>query len=454
MPGRQLTVLILASALTTLDGTATTIALPAIGSDLAAPMTRLQWIANAPLLALAAMLLPAGVIADRVGHVRLLRIGLIAFVAASLVCAAAWSDAAIVGAKLAQGAAGALVLPAALAGLRRASADASERTRIFGRWAAWTGAASAAGPLLAGLLVDTLSWRAVFLPSVLGGLICLALLTREPRMAIREPVGPVPGLATAAVMVLLGALAYLLIHASRNGLDDTTLLVPAALVIWASVTLGRDARRHVLFPPELLRARNCLPANATTFALYFGLFGLSFLLVLYVQQVLHYSAFWAAAVLLPISIMLLFAEHLGRLTSAIGTKWLVVAGAVLAAGGVAWIGSADHPMPFWSGIMAGTTLFGLGISVTVSALTHAAVAAVPTQCAGAASGLNHAVVRAAGLVAIALLGSIASPGASNIVSAEGFQRAILLCAAIVAAGGLAGGAWLRDHEPGGVTSSS
>jgi len=452
MPRPQLTALILASALITLDGTATTIALPAIGRDLSAPMPRLQWIVNAPLLALAAMLLPAGTIADRFGHVRVLRTGLLIFMAASLACAAAWSDAALIGARLGQGAGGALVLPAVLAALRGAYDDAAERTRVFGVWAAWTGAASAAGPLLAGMLVDVLSWRAVFLPSIAVGLVSLILLKRERPVAVGDRSGPVPGIATAALMVLLGAFAYLLMHASRSGLTDPSLLVPAALAVAGGVALIRDPRRQVLFPGELLSARNCLPANATTFALYFGMFGLSFLLVLYVQQVLHYSALWAAVVLLPISIMLLFAERFGRLTSSVGTKWLVLGGALPAAGGLAWIGSAPHPVPFWSHIILGTTLFGLGLSIAVSALTHAAVAAVPEECAGAASGLNHAVVRAGGLISVALLGSIAAPGASDVISAEGFQRALLLCAAVVAAGGLAGSARLRDDEAGGVTS--
>jgi MFS family permease len=452
MPRRRLAALILASTLITLDGTGTNIALPAIGRDLSASMAGLQWIANAPLLMLAAMLLPAGMIADRFGQALLLRIGLLLFTAASAVCVAAWSDAAVIGAKLGQGMGGALVLPAALAALRNAYEDPEERTRIFGVWAAWTGVASAAGPLLAGLLIDAMSWRAVFLPSIVVGLVSVLLLKSESPAAARGPSGPVPGLATAALIVLLGATAYLLMHASRSGLNDALLTVPAALAVAAGVVLRRDPQRDVLFPRDLVSARNCLHANATTFALYFGLFGLSFLLVLYVQQVLHYSALWAAAVLLPISIMLLLAERFGRLTSSVGTRWLVLAGALLAAGGIAWIGSASHPVPFWTYVILGTAVFGLGISVAVPALTHAAVAAVPEDCAGAASGLNHAVVRAAGLIAIALLGSIAAPGASDVVSAEGFRRALLLCAAIVAVGGLAGSMRLRDDEPGGVTS--
>lgn len=452
MRHRQLAALILASALITLDGTATTIALPAIGRDLSASMAGLQWIANAPLLMLAALLLPAGAIADRFGHARLLRAGLCVFAAASLGCAVAWSDAVAIGAKLGQGAGGALVLPSALAALRTGYDDPAERTRIFGVWAAWTGAAGAAGPLLAGLLVDVMSWRAVFMPSIVVALVSVMLLKVESPAGVRAPADPIPGVATAALMVLLGAFAYLVMHATRSGLGDASLLIPAALAAAAGVALGRDPRRSVLFPRRLVSAPNCLYANATTFALYFGLFGMSFLLVLYVQQVLRHSALRAAAVLLPISIMLLFAERFGRLTSSVGTRWLVLGGALLAACGIAWIGSASHPVPFWSRVIIGTTVFGLGISLAVPGLTHAAVAAAPEECAGAASGLNHAVVRAGGLLAIALLGSIAAPGASDAVSEEGFQRAVLLCAAVVAAGGLAASARLRDDEEGGLTS--
>jgi hypothetical protein len=132
---------------------------------------------------------------------------------------------------------------------------------------------------------------------------------------------------------------------------------------------------------------------------------------------------------------------------------VVIGGALTAGAGIAWIGGAPHPIPFWSYIIVGTTLFGLGMSVAVSALTHAAVAAVPADCAGAASGLNHAVVRAAGVMAVAALGSLATPGTSDVISAEGFRHAVWLCAAIVTVGGAAG-AQLRDRESGGVAAAT
>lgn len=141
-------------------------------------MTQLQWIVNAPLLALAALLLPAGTFSDRFGHVRLLRVGLMLFVAASATCTAARSNGEMIAARLVQGAGGALVLPPALAMLRAAYDDAAERSRIFGLWAAWTGVAGAAGPLVAGVVVDAWSWRTVFMMSAAIGVVSCSMAMR------------------------------------------------------------------------------------------------------------------------------------------------------------------------------------------------------------------------------------------------------------------------------------
>jgi MFS family permease len=455
MHRRSFTGLILASALITLDGTATTIALPTIGRELGAKVSLLQWISNAPLLSLAAFLLPAGTLADRFGRVRVMRIGLVGCVVTLLACAAAQSPIHLVAARFALGAAGALVLPAALAVLRGATEDAAERARTFGVWAAWTGVASACGPLFAGMIVDAWSWRAVFLPAAAAGLVAAILLETERREDRAAPSQPLPALATAALAVSFGAIAYVLMRVGdAAGLGGWQVGLPVGLAIGGVAVLVRDRKRHVLLPPELLTAPNCVPANAATFALYFGMFGLSFLVALYAQQVLRYSALWSAVVLLPISMMLFLAERFGQLTSRVGTRWLIVAGAIAAAGGAAWMASGPQPLPFWSHLIVGTALFGLGMSLAVSALTHAAVAAVPEACAGVASGLNHAVVRAAGLMAIALLGTIAAPGLSEAVSEEGFQRAMMICAGVVGLGGVAAGVWVRNDAPGGLSSES
>ena len=449
MRSRHLAGLVLASALITLDGTATTVALPAIGRDLSASVARLQWIANAPLLVLAALLLPAGTLADRSGRDRLIRLGLFIFAAASIACSTARVDYVVIAAKLAQGAGGALILPSCLAILRGAYSDTAQRTRVFGLWAAWTGAASAAGPLLAGAIVDFVSWRGVFLLPAAAAAAALLLLRRDVPIALPARHVPLPLVGLVGLMLLLGSVAYALMLAAEAAPTPARLAWPVVLTLVSGILLARDPQRAVLFPRELVVARNCIPANATTFAFYFGLFGVTFLVVLYVQQVLRYSAIWAAILVLPISLMLLLAEPLGRLTRVCGMRWLIVAGAIFAAAGVGWTGSRPHPVP-WSHILLGTAVFGLGISLAVTALTHAAVAAVPETHAGAASGLNHAVVRIAGLVAVALLGSIAAPGVSDVVSGEGVQRALIVCACVVGGGGVCGGLLLRDEAPGGL----
>lgn len=446
--------LILASTVITFDGTAATVALPAIGRDLSTSVPRLQWISNAPLLMLAALLLPAGTLADRYGRVRAIRGGLVCFVAASAACAAAGSDAALIGARLAQGVGGALILPAALAVLRAAYEDAAERTRAFGIWAAWTGVASAAGPLMAGALVDLLTWRAVFVTSAGAAAAAWLLLRRSVPAEGPARAHPLPIRPAIALVALLGALAYLLIEGRGEGVATWRIMLLAASALVSIGVLARDPARDALLPRELVTRQNCLPANAATFAHYFGMFGLSFLLALYTQQALGYSALWTAVVLLPISVMLFLAEPFGRLATRVGAQPLIIAGTLSAAAGIYWIGAGPHPLAFWSRIMVGTALFGLGVSLAASALTHAAVAAVPDTCAGAASGLNHATVRAAGLVAIALLGSLAAPGRSDAISAEGFQRAMTICAVVVAAGGVAGSIRLRDEEPGGLTTAA
>jgi hypothetical protein len=451
--GRELAALIVASALITLDGTAVTVALPAIGRGLHVSFSRLQWLGNAPLLTLAALLMPAGALADRCGRLRLMRVGLLIFGLSAVACTVATSDVVLIAARLLQGAGAALVLPGAVARLRAAYTDSAERTRKFGVWAAWTGVASALGPLLGGALADLLSWRAVFAVSCGIAIVALVLLKGAPGEPA-VPGRPVPLNATIALTLFLCALAYLLIEGGSSRWTSPRLLVAAACALASLVWVVRAWTRQPLLPNELLTRPNCLSANSATFALYFGLFGVSFLLVLYTQQALGYSGVWAGVGILPVSLMLFLAEPFSRLTSRLGTRIVVAGGSALAAAGILWIAAGPEPLPFWTRIILGTALFGGGVSVAVPALTHAAVSALPEDCAAAASGLNHATVRSAGLLAIALLGSIAAQGASDRMSVDGFRRAMRLCGILVAAGGVVSGMRIREDEPGGVRGAA
>jgi MFS family permease len=397
-----LVALILSSALVTLDGTAVNVALPAIGRDLGARYSQLQWITDASLFMLAALLLPAGMIGDRIGRRRVTRLGLVGFAAASAACAAAPTVWWLVGARLVQGAAAAFVVPGAIAILRATYRDEKERARVFGIWAGWSGLASAGGPLLGGALVDLITWRAVFLVSAMLALATIVLLRRVPESSDRA---------------------------------------------------GRTIRESLA---ELVATPNCVAGNLATFVVYFGLFGLSFLLAIYTQDVLGYSATWAGVTLLPVSLMMLaLSERFGHLATRHGPRLVLTGGALAAGGGIIWLALGTEPLAFWTRIIAGSAMFGLGMAMTVAPLTHAAVSSVTKECAGAASGVNNAVVRAAGFVAIALVGSLASAGPEgNGMSPESFRYALMVCGGVVTVAGVLVAQMIRDRERGGLAKAA
>jgi MFS family permease len=383
----------LGSSLVTLDGTAVTLALPAIGRALDMRTSSLHWISDAPLLMLALLLLPAGGLADRYGHFRTMRAGLIVFAIGAAMAGLSASSFMVIAARAIQGIGAAFILPSAFAVIRAAIADPARQARKFGVLAAWTGGAAVAGPLLGGALADVVSWRAVFAVSA-------------------------------------------------------TLAVFSFATLWSAREATARATRGALLPAQLIRARNCLAANVATFGLYFGVFGLPFVIVIYLQQVLGYSALAASLAILPLSVMMFLAAPFAKLSPRFGSRSLISAGSIVAASGAVWMAASPSTLPFWSAIVIGTALFGLGVSIAVSPLTHAAIAAVGETCAGAASALNHAVVRAGGLAGIALLGALASGQSADSVSLEGFRSAMSTCGLIGAACGVGGAMFLKEEEDG------
>jgi MFS family permease len=445
MSHRAFVVLCIASALITFDGTAVTVALPAIGRELNLTFSRLQWIPNAQLLTVAALLLPAGALADRIGRGRVLKVGLLCYAATSGLAAWSHSDLSLIAARALQGGAGALLLPSALALMRTGFNDRDERTRRYAIWAAWTGGAGVMGPLVGAFFADFITWRGIFGVCSCGAAAALLLLDgSEDDKSRRSESFPFGGAVLLAA--LLAATAYLLIEGGQGDWRSLDLIASAAIIVLSLGMAARTTSLRALLPSEVVRNRNCVMANAATFAFYCGVFGIPFLVVMYTQQVLGYSALMASAGVLPVSLMLLVAERVSWVGLRIGTKWIVVIGSMTAALGIGWMANAPHPVPFWSYLVMGTFLFGAGLALVVSSLTHAAVASVSDHSAGIASGLHHATVRVAGLMAIALLGSIAAHDQSGRVSTDGFRRAMLVCSVIVGAGGITCGFRLRDEE--------
>src|SRR5688500_9260987 len=264
MSGRELAALLVASALVTFDGTAATVSLPAIVRDLHVSFGHTQWISGAPLLTMAALLLTGGTLADRYGRLRLLRSGVVLFGAGSIASAFASSGEILIAGRAVQGAGAALLLPAAVAHLRTVYTEPTERTRRFGVWAAWTGVASAIGPVLGGLLADVLSWRAVFVTSGAAAAVALVLL-RGTRDARCRRGAPRPPQGALALSVSLPAPASLLIGARTHGWSSPRMRITAGLCPVSTRLLVRSARRRSLLPRELRPTRNCVPANGATF---------------------------------------------------------------------------------------------------------------------------------------------------------------------------------------------
>ena len=383
-----------ASALVTLEGGAVTVALPAIGQEFELVVSQLQWISLAQLIAMSVLLLPGGALADRLGYGLVLRAGMLIYAASAMLAATSTSGAVLIAARALQGGAAALVLPSVVAMISVSARDSIERTRRFGVWVAWTGAAGVVGPFVGAAASDMASWRAIFAMSVAVSAGTFLLLRRvAPKFEMRP--------------------------------------APQRLLL-------RTVLEH----------NNCLSANATTFAWYAAVFGLTFLIAAYTQEALGYSALMAAAGVLPASLALLLSDRVSPVAIRIGTRRSVVVASLAAGLGVAWIAVGPDPLPFWSHLVPGMALFGLGIAIGVSPLTHAAICSLPVALAGAGSGLHHATVRVAGLAGIAIVSAVATQDGN--MTREGFRGALVACVSLVSIGGCVCGLCLRDDESGGV----
>lgn len=436
---------ILGSAMASVDATVVGIALPAMGRDLDASLTSLQWVVSAYLMTLAGLLLVGGALGDRYGRRRVFTIGVVAFAAASLLCALAPDAGTLTAARALQGAGGALLTPASLA-ILQASFAPGERARAIGAWSGLGGVAAAVGPFLGGWLVQEASWRLVFLINLpLAGLVLLAVRhvpeTRDP-----HAVGPVdlPGgaLATAG----LGAGTYGLLERSPP-------MALAAVVLLAAFVVRERRTAHPLVPLELFGSRQFAGTNLVTFVVYGALGGMLFLLPVQLQQVSGYGPLAAGAALLPLTaVMLALSSQSGSLAARIGPRLQMSAGPVVVAVGMLLLRRTSDGGGYGPDVLPAVLVLGLGLAATVAPLTSTALDAAPDEHSGIASAVNNDVARAAGLLAVALLPAAA--GISGFAYADaaafdaGFDRAMALAAGLCAAGGVLAAVLIRNPRGG------
>jgi EmrB/QacA subfamily drug resistance transporter len=466
---------ILGSSMAFIDGSVVNIALPAIQQALHADAASTQWIVNAYLLLLGALVLVGGSAADLYGRRRIFLLGTAVFTTASIACGLAPNITLLVVSRAVQGLGAALLTPASLAMLG-ATFDQHERSHAIGIWAGVGALTSAAGPVLGGWLVDHVSWRAIFLLNVplaiaaAGLAIFFACESRDDKAKRLDWIGAV------AVAVGLAAITWGLSAIPASGFHDTTVL--AALAAGAALLIcfvAIEARFHerAMMPLSLYRSRNFSGTNALTLLLYFALGGALYYLPFGLIRLGGYSATQAGAALLPFALIMGFgASFAGTLSDRFGPRLSLTAGPLIAACGLTLLAFADLGKSYWIGVFPAICVLAIGMTITVPPLTSTVMASVGEARAGIASGVNNAVARVASLFAVAALGAVLFASfshhlaglppahANEVLNAvlagqagvtEGamaaFDRALrtvmLVTALCAALGGVAGWLWIR-----------
>jgi EmrB/QacA subfamily drug resistance transporter len=442
-----------ASGLAMLDATTVNVALPAIGTDLAATVAGLQWTVNAYTLSEASLILLAGSLADRYGRRRMFQVGIVWFALASLLCAAAPTVAVLAVARAFQGIGGALLTPGSLAILQSSFAP-GERARAVGAWSGFGGIAAAIGPLLGGWLVGAGSWRTIFwinLPVAVAVLWISARHVPESRADPRDAGAGFDLLGAVLGAVGLGALTWSLIAAGDRGASPVVLAAGATgtLSLIAFLLAERRARAP-LVPLRLFASRQFSGVNLVTFVVYGGMAGLFFLLLVHLQQVAGYSPLEAGTALMPVTLlMLLLSSRAGALAERIGPRRPMTAGPLLMAAGMLLLARIGPGASYGTDVLPGAVIFGLGLSLNVAPLTATVLTSADQRYAGIASGVNNAVAQSAALLAVAVLPVVAGLTGDAFrnpeLFARGFRLAMWISAALVAVGGALAWLLIRDQ---------
>ncbi len=358
-------VAILASFVAFLDGSVVNLALPAINRDFGGGLALQQWVVDGYLLTLGALILVAGAISDAFGRLVVLRMGLVVFAVSSLLCAVAPSGWVLVAARCLQGVGAAFLVPSSLA-MINARFSGADQARAIGTWTAWTGTAFVIGPLLGGVLVDALNWRWIFGVNLVPLVVTLCLTAKLPRDEFRsdgQPKIDVVGAVLTAVG-LTGAV-YALIEQQRLGLSHPVVLTSLAVGVACLVAFPWWERRtpNPMMPPHIFAARNFAVGNLATVFLYAAVSLGMLLVALFLQETAGLSATEAGFATLPIPVLSFFlARRFGTLAGRHGPRLFMALGPLVAAAGFLLMARAGEPFDFWTQLLPGLVVFGLGLS--------------------------------------------------------------------------------------------